>query len=117
ERYFSDDELSEDNFSRAIAAAEQEAATIAQQYIKTGWQLAVGASGTVQALQEILVAQGKDEVITLNRLEDIMQQALACGRMEQLNITGLAQERKQVFPSGLAILIALFRQLNISGMT
>src|SRR5690606_40429879 len=69
--------------SRAIAAAEQEAATIAQQYIKTGWQLAVGASGTVQALQEILVAQGKDEVITLNRLEDIMQQALACGRMEQ----------------------------------
>lgn len=117
ERYFADDELSEDNFSRAIAAAEQEAQVIAAQYRQTGWQLAVGASGTVQALQEILVAQGKDEVITLNRLEDIMQQALACGRMEQLTITGLAQERKQVFPSGLAILIALFRQLNISGMT
>ena len=63
------------------------------------------------------LVQGKDEVITLSRLEDIMQQALACGRMEQLNIVGLAQERKQVFPSGLAILIALFRRLNISGMT
>lgn len=117
ERFFSDDQLSEDNFNRAIAAAEQEALTIAAAYQAAGWQLAVGASGTVQAMQEILVAQGKDEVITLNRLEDIMQQALACGRMEQLNITGLAQERKQVFPSGLAILIALFRCLNINGMT
>ena len=46
-----------------------------------------------------------------------MQQALACGHMDQLNLPGLAQERKQVFPSGLAILIALFRVLNISGMT
>ncbi|MGP9799389.1 guanosine-5'-triphosphate,3'-diphosphate diphosphatase [Rheinheimera sp. NSM] len=117
EKYFSDDELSEDNFNQAIAAAEQHTQSIAQQYQHTGWQLAVGASGTVQAMQEILVAQGKDEVITLSRLEDIMQQALACGRMEQLNIVGLAQERKQVFPSGLAILIALFRRLNISGMT
>ena len=117
ERYFADDELSEDNFSQAIAAAEQQVLTIASQYQHTGWQLAVGASGTVQAMQEILVAQGKDEVITLSRLEDIMQQALACGRMEQLTITGLAQERKQVFPSGLAILIALFRTLNIGGMT
>ncbi|CAM5197580.1 guanosine-5'-triphosphate,3'-diphosphate pyrophosphatase [Alishewanella longhuensis] len=64
-----------------------------------GWQIAVGASGTVQAMQEILVAQGKDEVITLQRLEDIMQQAMACGPVEQLNILGLAQERKQVFAS------------------
>jgi exopolyphosphatase/guanosine-5'-triphosphate,3'-diphosphate pyrophosphatase len=117
ERYFADDELSEENFGRAIAAAEHEVQSIAAQYQQTGWQLAVGASGTVQAMQEILVAQCKDEVITLSRLEDIMQQALACGRMEQLTITGLAQERKQVFPSGLAILIALFRTLNISGMT
>ncbi len=57
-------------------------------------------------MQEILVGQGKDEVITLPRLEAIMQQALACGHMDQLNLPGLAQERKQVFPSGLAILIA-----------
>jgi exopolyphosphatase / guanosine-5'-triphosphate,3'-diphosphate pyrophosphatase len=117
ERYFNDDQLSEENFGRAIYAAEHEVKTIAQQYQHTGWQLSVGASGTVQAVQEILIAQGRDEVITLNRLEDIMQQALACGRIEQLTITGLAQERKQVFPSGLSILIALFRVLGISGMT
>ncbi len=117
ERYFSDQQLSEENFSAAIHAAEQEVLKIREQYLSEGWQIAVGASGTVQAMQEILVAQGKDEVITLQRLEDIMQQAMACGPVTHLNILGLAQERKQVFASGLAILIALFRQLAIPGMT
>ncbi len=63
------------------------------------------------------MAQGKDEVITLQKLDDILQQVMACGQLPQLNLVGLAQERKQVFPSGLAILIALFRQLDIQGMT
>ncbi len=117
ERYFSDNQLSEHNFAQAIAAAEQEVLSISQQYLAESWQFAVGASGTVQAMQEILVAQGKDEVITLGKLEDIMQQAQLCADVSQLNITGLAQERKQVFPSGLAILIALFRVLKINGMT
>lgn len=117
ERYFSDQQLSEENFQAAIKAAEVAVQPIQQRFIAEGWQIAVGASGTVQAMQEILVAQGKDEVITLQRLEDIMQQAMACGPVEQLNILGLAQERKQVFASGLAILIALFRQLQIPGMT
>lgn len=117
ERFFSDHLLSEENFHAAIEEATQHVTTIADAFQQEGWQIAVGASGTVQAVQEILVAQGKDEVITLLKLEDIMQQALVCGRIEQLSIAGLAQERKQVFASGLAILIALFRTLNIAGMT
>ncbi|WP_083981909.1 guanosine-5'-triphosphate,3'-diphosphate diphosphatase [Arsukibacterium ikkense] len=117
ERYFGDGELSEQNFNQAISAAAQQVDTICADFLAKGWQIAVGASGTVQAMQEILVAQGKDEVITLGKLEDIMQQAMACGPISQLSIIGLAQERKQVFASGLAILIALFRQLHIHGMT
>jgi exopolyphosphatase/guanosine-5'-triphosphate,3'-diphosphate pyrophosphatase len=68
-------------------------------------------------MQEILVGQGMDEVITLSRLETIMQQSIACGQIDKLDIVGLAQERKQVFASGLSILIGLFRQLQIPGMT
>lgn len=117
ERYFADQLLTEQNFLAAISAAESETQTITARFRQESWQLAVGASGTVQAVQEILVAQGKDEVITLQKLDDIMQQVIACVHLERLNITGLAQERKQVFPSGLAILIALFRQLDIQGMT
>ncbi len=117
DRYFDNGLLSEENFANAIAAAEIETSKIAAEFIQTGWEIAVGASGTVQAMQEILVAQGLDEVITLQKLEAIMQQAVACGEVNLLNLVGLAQERKQVFASGLAVLIALFRQLNIQGMT
>jgi exopolyphosphatase/guanosine-5'-triphosphate,3'-diphosphate pyrophosphatase len=109
--------LSEDNFNAAIAAAEAETVGVAALFLGTGWQLSVGASGTVQAMQEILVGQGMDEVITLTRLETIMQQSIACGQIDKLDIVGLAQERKQVFASGLSILIGLFRQLHIPGMT
>lgn len=117
ERYFQDGALNDANFKAAIAAAGQEVQRIAPEYLAQGWQNVVGASGSVQAIQEILVAQGKDEVITLSRLESILQQALVCGQMNKLHIHGLAQDRKQVFPSGLAILIALFKNLHIKGMT
>ncbi|MGI5310213.1 guanosine-5'-triphosphate,3'-diphosphate diphosphatase [Rheinheimera sp. WS51] len=116
DKYFANHVLSQTNFEQAIAAAEQQVQPLVKSYQEHGWQLALGASGTVQAMQEILTAQGTDEHITLPRLESIMQQAIACKVLSQLTITGLVQERKLAFPSGLAILIALFRQLNIKAM-
>ncbi|MGX5149377.1 Ppx/GppA phosphatase family protein, partial [Enterobacter hormaechei] len=77
----------------------------------------VGASGTVQALQEIMMAQGMDERITLAKLQQLKQRAIQCGRLEELEIEGLTLERALVFPSGLAILIAIFTELNIQCMT
>lgn len=82
-----------------------------------GWKVCVGASGTVQALQEIMMAQGMDERITLSKLQQLKQRAIHCGRLEELEIEGLTLERALVFPSGLAILIAIFTELNIQGMT
>jgi exopolyphosphatase/guanosine-5'-triphosphate,3'-diphosphate pyrophosphatase len=117
ENYFPDGQLSEDNFMNAIAAAEQEISKVRDLYKDFAWQEEVGASGTVQAIQEILMHQGFDEVINLGRLVSIMQQAITYGSIDKLSIPGLAQERKLVFPSGVAILIAIFRQLNLVGMT
>ena len=82
-----------------------------------GWKVCVGASGTVQALQEIMMAQGMDERITLAKLQQLKQRAIQCGRLEELEIEGLTLERALVFPSGLAILIAIFSELNIQCMT
>ena len=117
ERFFPNGYLSEQNFTDAIAAAELEIATIRDLYKDFNWQEEVGASGTVQAIQEILINQGHDEIITLERLVSIMQQAITYGTIKNLNIPGLVKERRPVFPSGLAILIAIFRQLNLTGMT
>lgn len=117
EKYFPDGYLSEQNFTAAIADAEIEISKIRDLYKNFDWREEVGASGTVQAIQEILMHQGHDEIITLDRLVTIMQQSITYGTIDNLNIPGLTTERRLVFPSGVAILIAIFRQLNLSGMT
>lgn len=63
------------------------------------------------------MAQGMDERITLAKLQQLKQRAIHCGRLEELEIEGLTLERALVFPSGLAILIAIFTELNIQCMT
>ncbi|MCG3470378.1 guanosine-5'-triphosphate,3'-diphosphate diphosphatase [Xenorhabdus bovienii] len=116
ERYFNDRSLTEENFAQAESAAHHILAPITTTLLKQGWQICVGASGTVQALQEIMIAQGMDELITLPKLQQLKYKAIECGKLEELEIDGLTLERALVFPSGLAILIAIFQALNIESM-
>ncbi|VEA61273.1 Guanosine-5'-triphosphate,3'-diphosphate pyrophosphatase [Serratia plymuthica] len=116
ERFFSDRNLGQDNFERAEQAAREMVRPIAPQLRQHGWQICVGASGTVQALQEIMVAQGMDERITLPKLRQLKQRAIQCGKLEELEIEGLTLERALVFPSGLSILLAIFQELGIESM-
>ncbi len=117
DRYFTDRCLTRDNFERAEAAAREKIQQISPVLREKGWEICVGASGTVQALQEIMVAQGMDEQITLSKLQQLKQRAIQCGKLEELEIEGLTLERALVFPSGLSILIAIFQELQIDSMT
>ncbi|HDX3137300.1 TPA: guanosine-5'-triphosphate,3'-diphosphate diphosphatase, partial [Escherichia coli] len=117
ERYFADRNLAQENFDAAEKAAREVLRPVADELRYHGWKVCVGASGTVQALQEIMMAQGMDERITLEKLQQLKQRAIHCGRLEELEIDGLTLERALVFPSGLAILIAIFTELNIQCMT
>lgn len=116
ERFFSDRNLGQENFDAAEQAAREMVRPLAPQLCQQGWQICVGASGTVQALQEIMVAQGMDERITLPKLRQLKQRAIQCGKLEELEIEGLTLERALVFPSGLSILLAIFQELNIEYM-
>ncbi len=117
ERFFTDRNLGQENFDAAEHAAREVLRPVADELRRHGWKVCVGASGTVQALQEIMMAQGMDERITLAKLQQLKQRAIQCGRLEELEIEGLTLERALVFPSGLAILIAIFTEMNIASMT
>ncbi|MDN3615551.1 guanosine-5'-triphosphate,3'-diphosphate diphosphatase [Vibrio gallaecicus] len=117
ERHFKDRQLNASNFDNAIEAAKATLSPILDNYNQLGWDVCVGASGTVQALQEIMLAQGMDEVITLTKLKRLQKQAMLAERLEELEIEGLTLERALVFPSGLSILIAIFESLKIESMT
>ena len=117
EQHFKDRQLTITNFNTAIEAAKSTLAPILEQYKDIGWDVCVGASGTVQALQEIMLAQGMDEVITHAKLKRLQKQAMLADHLEELDIDGLTLERALVFPSGLSILIAIFELLEIESMT
>jgi exopolyphosphatase/guanosine-5'-triphosphate,3'-diphosphate pyrophosphatase len=117
ERYFADNLINTANFEGAIDGACKVLESIKDDYFNIGWQSAVGASGTVQAIQEILVSQGHAEELTLERLESIKEQAIACGTLDKLDIEGLVPERRLVFVSGLSILMGIFKTLKVERMT
>lgn len=116
ERYFRGGELSQANFDKAMAAATQLIAPVAKNFTRFQWRQCLGASGTPQAVTEILVAQGINDSIRLDYLKDMIGQCVACAHLDSLDIHGLSDARRQVFPSGLAILTVLFEQLGIEQM-
>jgi len=116
ERYFGDGIISQANIEQAMAAAAQVLAPVQQDYLAHHWQLSLGASGSIQAVQEVLVAQELNELITRDKLEIILQQVIACKELKSLSLVGLKPERQLVFVSGLVILLTLFKQLSIDEM-
>lgn len=116
ERYFPDGNLTPAAFDQAIEAAKSLLAPVTDDFVCFDWQQCLGASGTPQAITEILVAQGISDAIRIDYLQNLMQQCIDCRHIDELQIDGLIEARRSIFPSGLAILIALFEQLKISDM-
>lgn len=112
-RFFHSGQLSAASFQQAEAAAQTLIQPVLPDLKRIGWQVCVGASGTVRTLQEIILAQGHASAITPSALQVIKQQVIACRQLDTLTIQGLKSEQIAVFPGGLAILIALFDALAI----
>ena len=112
--YFPNGEISRENFRRARLAAAQKLETLAWQYRLLGWQYALGASGTIKAACEVLLAMGeKEKLITPERLERLYDEVMKHRSFAALSLPGLSEERKAVFVPGLAILCGVFDALAI----
>ena len=116
ERYFDGGKITAENFENAKQAAKALLLPEADAFLCFDWENCLGASGTPQAITEILVAQGISDSIRLDYLYHLEKQCVECGEINQLNIEGLEENRKAIFPSGLAILISLFEALAIQNM-
>lgn len=113
-QFFPNGEISKDNFQRARLAAAQKLENMAWQYRIQGWQSALGASGSIKAAHEVLIALGeKDGLITAERLELLHNEVLKYKRFSELALPGLSEDRQAVFVPGLSILCGVFDALAI----
>lgn len=115
-RYFANDQLNEENFRNAVEAAKNTLAPVLDEFSGLKVHDCLGASGTPQAIVEILTAQQQPATITLPFLQQLAQSCCSAWQLDNLKITGLQESRRAIFPAGLAILIALFESLNIKQM-
>lgn len=114
DRFFSNGKLSESNFKKAVMTARAELETIENAYKKKGWIDAVGASGTVKAIENALIENGwYQDGIALSALYKLRDKVLSFHSLETLDINGIKADRRSVLPAGLAILIAIFEQLGL----
>lgn len=102
--------VSAQTMTRAYVAACSELEQIRKNYIRTGWKIAYGTSGTMRAIAELLTAQDGGAVITKSSLDELVSTTVKRGG---INSNSLPELRKQVLPAGLAILQAIFDQLKL----
>jgi exopolyphosphatase/guanosine-5'-triphosphate,3'-diphosphate pyrophosphatase len=115
--HFSDGTITEKRMKRARTAAQLEIEPIAARFRKHGWDAAFGASGTLRAAHEISVARdASNVVIDRPAIKWIIEECLRAGDTSRLRLPGLAADRAEVLPAGLAIIVEIFDMLGIESM-
>ena len=90
---------------RARLAARLELEPVRATFKNYGWDQAVGSSGTIRSVGDVLRARNNgDGAITPAAVESLIEQAVKAGDVSKLRLPGLTEERLPVFAGGLAIL-------------
>jgi exopolyphosphatase/guanosine-5'-triphosphate,3'-diphosphate pyrophosphatase len=117
QRFFSDGQISKRRMHQARLAAHVELEFVERRFRAAGWDVAVGSSGTVRGAWRVMLAHGWiGERITREALEKTLELTVCAGRIERLDLPGLREDRRPVFPGGLAVLAAVFDALDLREM-
>jgi exopolyphosphatase/guanosine-5'-triphosphate,3'-diphosphate pyrophosphatase len=113
-KFFDGGRLGRKRFARARLAASQELRPVAARYRRHGWAHAIGSSGTVRCVDEIVALAGlEDDGITVASVEKIIDQMIAARSIDKLQLPGLSADRAPVFAGGIAILAEFLSEFGI----
>ncbi len=116
-RHFASGKISKQAMQRAIEDARVELEPVVHRFMRSEWHTAIGTSGTINAVRDAISTLFDSEKVTGAHLEDLRHYLIDAGTLEKLDINGLSEERKAVFPGGVAILSAVFDALDAKTMT
>ncbi len=104
-------------FEKAIANGRLEADAIVPQYLKHGWELCIGSSGTIKATERILQAFHPDENgISNEKLQWLIEKIIKSGPQVLNEVATISDDRRVVILGGLSVLQAAFDALCITRM-
>lgn len=104
----------------AMKEAELQARLIAQgiesDFSKDCWDEALGSSGSIRAVADIIEASGWGQGVTAEGMALLREAMLKAGHIDKLDLPGLRADRRPVLAGGFAILSGLFAELGIKQM-
>jgi exopolyphosphatase/guanosine-5'-triphosphate,3'-diphosphate pyrophosphatase len=116
-RFFPDGRVDKRSFREAELAARRELQTIVHVYRETGWDEAIGSSGTAKAIVDLLELNGfSDHGLTREGLEKLRGELIHAGEASRMKLQGLRADRIPVLPGGLAIMSAIFKEFGLERM-
>jgi len=117
ERFFRDGKISAKRFERARLAARLELEPVQAAFRRRGWETCAGSSGTVRAIGEVIRALDPAALnITAAGLARAIDYCTDAGNTRELALEPITEDRRPVFPGGLAILAEVFSVLEIKEM-
>jgi exopolyphosphatase/guanosine-5'-triphosphate,3'-diphosphate pyrophosphatase len=116
-RWFPDGKIRKKAFKACELAASQRLEIIDRRFKNTGWESAIGCSGTAKAVAQYWESKhgSFDGIIRAEMLEKVREDMISAGHID--NLTGIEEHRRSVMPAGVAILEAIFKRLEIKEMT
>ena len=116
-KHFGDGRFTEAAFQDAQVEAGAELEEALEPFGPSLWQEALGSSGTVGAVSQLLAASGvTDGSITPAGLRWLIEQCLRAKQIDKLDLPGLKEDRRAVIAGGIAILYTLTTQFGIAAL-
>ncbi|WP_201587668.1 exopolyphosphatase [Psychrobacter jeotgali] len=119
-KFFADGQITKEAFNKAMTSARKEILAINGQYQKVGWSSVIGSSGTIKAVRNVLVSKGwsdDQERVTYQGVKKLEKLLIKIGNVEGIELEGVKEHRKAVFPAGVAVLRAAMKVLGIDTIT
>ncbi|MEE9422170.1 MAG: exopolyphosphatase [Gammaproteobacteria bacterium] len=117
QRFFADGNITKESMRSAMLAARLELQPVKRLFRKLGWTLATGSSGTIRAIRDVVTHAGwSDNGISAEALKKLRTEMIRLGHTDALKLEGLSENRRPVFPGGVAILSAVFDALKLDRM-
>ena len=117
EQFFPDGKISSNQFDQAVITAKQHLRPVANKFLRLGWDLEVGTSGTIKSISEAAYNQfGGAKLLTMDDMAKMRELIMKASHVKDLDISSIKKERLPVFPGGFAVLYAIFDSLKMESM-
>ena len=117
-RFFPDGKITSQRIERARVNVLQKMKAIRRAFRHQGWDVVIGASGTIKSTASIIRKMDLDDEdgITVEALIKLINKIKEFETIEEIKLDGLSERRIPVFLGGVIVLFGVFEALGIEHM-